>query len=69
MLMSKQMGVLKVHYEKTSTILKDVESKAVFDSRFGVYNRRYFLKNIESECKSIEQFNHRKYIGISKNKR
>ena len=65
-LMNKQMGILKTHYEKTGTILKEIESKAVFDSRFGVYNRRYFLKSIENENKSIEQFNHRSTLVLAK---
>ena len=65
-LMNKQMEVLKIHYEKTGTILKEIESKAVFDSRFGVYNRRYFLKSIESECNSIEQFNHKSTLVLAK---
>lgn len=65
-LMNKQMDVLKKHYEKTGLILKEIESKAVFDSRFGVYNRRYFLKSIENEKKSIEQFNHRSTVVLAK---
>ncbi len=65
-LMQKQMEVLKVHYEKTGSILKEIESKAVFDSRFGVYNRRYLLKAIENECSSIEQFNHRSTLVLAK---
>jgi diguanylate cyclase (GGDEF)-like protein len=65
-LMSKQMEALKSHYEKTSGILKDIESKAVFDSRFGVYNRRYFLAAIENECNSIEQFNHKSTLVLAK---
>jgi len=65
-LMNKQMAVLKTHYEKTGIILKEIESKAVFDSRFGVYNRRYFLKSIENENKSIEQFHHRSTLVLAK---
>jgi diguanylate cyclase (GGDEF)-like protein len=65
-LMTKQMEVLKIHYEKTGSILKEIESKAVFDSRFGVYNRRYLLRAIENECNSIEQFNHRSTLVLAK---
>ena len=65
-LMNKQMSVLKSHYEKTGEILKDIEDKAIFDSRFGVYNRRYFLKAVENECKSIEQFSHKSSIVLVK---
>lgn len=65
-LMKKQMEVLKNHYEKTGIILKDIESKAVFDSRFGVYNKRYLLSAIENECTSIEQFNHKSTLVLAK---
>jgi len=65
-LMDKQMGVLKTHYEKTGSILKGIESKAVFDSRFGVYNRRYFLQAIENENRAIEQFKHRSTLVLAK---
>lgn len=65
-LMNKQMATLKTHYEKTGIILKEIESKAVFDSRFGVYNRRYFLQSIENEKLSIEQFNHKSTLVLTK---
>lgn len=65
-LMNKQMATLKTHYEKTGIILKEMESKAVFDSRFGVYNRRYFLQSIENEKLSIEQFNHKSTLVLTK---
>jgi len=65
-LMGKQMEALKVHYEKTSTILKEVESKAIFDSRFGVYNRKYLLQALQNESKSIEQLNHKSTLVLAK---
>jgi len=65
-LMNKQMNALKTHYEKTGTILKEIESKAVFDSRFGVYNRRYLLRAIEKEAETIEQFNHKSTLVLVK---
>ncbi|WP_024955946.1 GGDEF domain-containing protein [Sulfurospirillum arcachonense] len=65
-LMNKQMGTLKTHYEKTGIILKEIESKAVFDSRFGVYNRRYLLQSVENECSSIEQFSHKSTLVLAK---
>ncbi|MBE0491540.1 MAG: diguanylate cyclase [Sulfurospirillum sp.] len=65
-LMEKQMQVLKMHYEKTGEILKDIESKAIFDSRYGVYNRRYLLQSIEKECQSIQQYNHQSSLVLVK---
>ena len=65
-LTSKQMNVLKKHYEKTGSILKDIESKAIFDTRYGVYNRRYLLQSIEKECTSIEKYNHNSTLVLAK---
>lgn len=65
-LTSKQMEVLKKHYEKTGVILKDIESKAIFDSRYGVYNRRYLLQSIEKECDSIKKYHHKSSLVLVK---
>jgi diguanylate cyclase (GGDEF)-like protein len=65
-LMAKQMEVLKKHYEKTGEILKDIESKAIFDSRYGVYNRRYLFQSIEKESSSIKKYNHQSTLVLVK---
>jgi diguanylate cyclase (GGDEF)-like protein len=65
-LTAKQMNVLKKHYENTGTILKDIESKAIFDSRYGVYNRRYLLQSIDKELESIEKYNHHSSLVLAK---
>jgi len=54
----KQLKNLKTFYERTSTILKEIENKAIFDSRFGVYNKRYFLQELKKEKENVEKFNH-----------
>lgn len=64
--MARQMSVLKTHYEKTGVILKEIESKAIFDSRFGVYNKRYLIHAIEQESKAIGQFGHKSSLVIAK---
>jgi len=65
-LMSKQTEALKVHYERTGAILKKVESGTIFDSRFGIYNKRYLLKAIGSESESIEQLNHKSTLVVAR---
>ena len=57
-LTSKQKEALKQHYEKTADILKDVENKAIFDSRYGVYNKKYLFRALEKEMNSIKHYNH-----------
>ncbi len=55
---SKQAGVLKDLYTKTAGIIKEIEVESIFDSKFGVYNKRYILKQIEKEQKIIAKFGH-----------
>ncbi len=57
-LTQKQKETLKTYYEKTADILKDVENKAIFDARYGVYNKKYLIRMLEKELKSIQQYNH-----------
>lgn len=64
--MARQMSILKIHYEKTGVILKEIESKAIFDSRFGVYNKRYLIYAIDHESKAIAQFGHKSSLVIAK---
>ncbi len=65
-LMEKQMGSLKTHYDKTGLIVKEIENKAIFDSRFGVYNRRYLLQSLDQEISYIEQFGHKSSLVFAK---
>ena len=65
-LMGRQMATIKTHYDRTGIILKEIESKAVFDARFGIYNRRYFLKAIEIERSSISQLNHQSTLVLTR---
>lgn len=65
-LTAKQMGTIRYHYDKTAVILKGIESKAIFDSRLGVYNKRYLISAIEYESKSIKQFGHKSSLVLAK---
>lgn len=57
-ILDKQNATIKQYYSKTATILRDVETKAVYDSKFGVYNKRYLLKSLEQEKESVAKFGH-----------
>lgn len=48
-LMDKHISMLKGSYEEVSNTLRSVEDQAVFDSRYGVYNKKYFIKALETE--------------------
>jgi diguanylate cyclase (GGDEF)-like protein len=49
---------VKKIYTKNIEILKEIESNSMFDQRYGVYNKNYFLKIVEKEIKLIDKFFH-----------
>ena len=61
-LTSKQMEILKDHYAKTVDVLKDIEDKAIFDSKYGVYNKKYFLNSLQKDLEAVKQHNHKSSI-------
>ncbi len=65
-LTNKQMEALKKHYDKTVSILKDVENEAIFDVRYGVYNKKYLLSGMQRELDAVKQYKHKSSIVMIK---
>ncbi|MCF6173134.1 MAG: diguanylate cyclase [Campylobacteraceae bacterium] len=65
-LTQKQMTALKYHYDKTAEILKDVENDAIFDARYGVYNKKYLLQAMQKELESVKQYKFKSSILMVK---
>jgi diguanylate cyclase (GGDEF)-like protein len=57
-ILKKQTSQIKGMYDDTAKIIKNVENETIFDNQYGVYNKRYLLKKIESEVDLIKQFGH-----------
>jgi len=53
-----ELGEVKKLYSKNIEVLKEIESNSMFDQRYGVYNKNYFLKILEKEIKLIDKFSH-----------
>ncbi|MCE3036288.1 diguanylate cyclase [Helicobacter sp. faydin-H20] len=49
---------LKSIYQDTTKIISSINENTIYDSQFGVYNKRYFLTLIDKEKELIEEFNH-----------
>ncbi|MCD6432980.1 MAG: GGDEF domain-containing protein [Sulfurimonas sp.] len=58
-ILKKQNSQMKILYDETATIVKNVENETIFDNKFGVYNKRYLMSKIEQEMELINEFNHK----------
>ena len=62
----KQMYGLKKHYEKTVKIIKEVEDKAIFDPKYEVFNKKYFLLALNKEIRSVKEYKHHSSIVLTR---
>ncbi len=58
----KQIELLQDKYQKTGETFKNIESSTIFDTRFGVFNKRYFIEQTKLEREKIKKFNHNSTI-------
>jgi diguanylate cyclase (GGDEF)-like protein len=69
-ILKKQIDNLKLLYDQTAAIIKNVENETIFDNRYGLYNKRYLLNKITQEIQLIKEFKHTSTlitIELSKN--
>jgi len=62
----KELSHIKFLYSKNIEILKEIESNSIFDSRYGIYNKNFFLRELQKEVKLIEKFKHNSSIILLK---
>ena len=55
----KELSQIKRLYSKSVEILKEIESNSVYDSTYNIYNKKFFLKELEKEAKLIDKFKHK----------
>lgn len=54
----KQNNELKLLYNKGNTILENINTNKMYDSKFDVYNKRYFIHLVQEELKAVQKFQH-----------
>ena len=62
----KELSQIKRLYSKSVEILKEIESNSVYDSTYNIYNKKFFLKELEKEAKLIDKFKHKSSLIILK---
>lgn len=65
-LTTRQIDLLKEYYQKTTSILQEVENQSIFDVKFGVYNRRYLMKSMDDELKLMKNYAHPSSLVLAK---
>lgn len=54
----KQVIELKTLYQQCSKALENLNTNTMYDSKFDVYNKRYFIQLVQDEAESIQKFHH-----------
>ena len=61
-----ELAQIKQIYAKNVEILKDIEGNSVFDSKYGLYNKKFFVREVTKETKLINKFKHKSSIIVLK---
>lgn len=60
----KQSNVMKSLYDENATLLQGVERETIYDSKYGLYNKRYLLSQLKKEKESIKKFGHQSTLVL-----
>ena len=62
----KESKQIKKTYQTTSELVYEVQELAVYDSRFDIYKKKYFIHKLKNEAKLIEEFHHESSLMMIK---
>jgi len=54
--------IIKSTYENTYKIIQETHDMTIYDDKYGVYKRGYFIKKLKQEIKLINEFHHESTI-------
>ncbi|QKG28467.1 GGDEF domain-containing protein [Campylobacter sp. RM16187] len=58
-LINKHIDVIKLNYEEISRVFKVVEEQSIYDPKFDLYNKKFFLKTLESELQYVKKYGYK----------
>ena len=65
-IIKKESTPIKETYQTTSELVYEVQDLAIYDSRFDVYKKKYFVHKVKHEVRLIEEFHHESSIMMIK---
>jgi diguanylate cyclase (GGDEF)-like protein len=51
------LKAIKERYSKTASLISDFNKNSIYDKKYGIYNKKYLLKAIDTIIKNSEDFN------------
>jgi diguanylate cyclase (GGDEF)-like protein len=63
---TQSLQELKDIYAQNLSTLKEIEKESIFDALYGIYNKKFFLSEVEKEIKQIKSLKHISSIIILK---
>ena len=67
-LMDKHIEVIKTSYDEVGKVFKIVEEQSVYDPKFDIYNRKFFLKTLDMEVGNIQKYGYKSSLMLIKPK-
>ncbi len=61
-----ELREIKQLYAKNIEVLKEIEGNSVFDAKYGIYNKNFFIKELKKEIRLISKFKHTSSMVVLK---
>jgi len=57
-ILEKEAREIKSRYNSTSELIRHFNQSSIYDKKYGVYNKKFLIKALDSILKSVEKFEH-----------
>lgn len=57
-ILDKELHNIKSRYNATAELIRNFNQLSIYDKKYGVYNKKYLIRTLDSVLKSIESFEH-----------
>jgi diguanylate cyclase (GGDEF)-like protein len=64
--LNSQAIVIKNLYAKSAKIIQDVKGETIYDSQYGIFNKRYLTEQVRAEIAHIGKFHHSSTLMLAK---
>jgi len=58
-ILEKELQQIKSRYNATAGFIKNFNKNSIYDKKYGVYNKKYLMRTLDSILKSVENFDYK----------